>query len=100
MIILIFLIYAALIVFGAINNIWWMVAVFAVVFLLTALGLCCFWSKLQTGILLLEVAATFLTQKPTAFLASLYPLFFGLLFLAYWIIAIICELYYFDTLLH
>jgi hypothetical protein len=53
MIILIFLVYAALIVFGIINKIWWMVVVFVIVFAVTALLLCCFWSKLQTGIMLL-----------------------------------------------
>lgn len=53
MAVLIFIIYAALIVFGAINGLWWMVIVFGLAVVFTALMLWCFWGRIQTGILLL-----------------------------------------------
>lgn len=53
--------FAALIVFGAINSIWWMVITFAITLALTLLMLYCFWGQIKTGILLLKVAASFLT---------------------------------------
>lgn len=58
---LIFLVFAALIVFGAINKIWWMVIVFGIAILLTALMVWCCRNKIHTGILLMKVATTFLT---------------------------------------
>lgn len=94
MIILIFLCYAALIVFGAINKLWWMVIVFGIAVILTALMLWCFWGRIQTGILLLQVTSAFLSKKPTVYLSPLYPLIFGIMFFVYWVVAMIAELYY------
>lgn len=85
----IFCVYIALIVLGIINNIWWMVIVFAITIVITGIMLWCFWSRIKTGILLLNVATTFLTEKPSAYLAPLYPLFFGILFFVFWICAMV-----------
>lgn len=91
---LIFLVFAGLIVFGAINQIWWMVIVFAVAILLTACMLWCFRSRIKTGILLTKVATHFLTEKPITFLVPLYPLVFSIMFFVFWIVAILGEIYY------
>jgi hypothetical protein len=61
MIILIFLVYAALIVFGALYHIWWMVIVFSITLVVNAIVLKCFWGLIQRGILLLQLTTTMLT---------------------------------------
>lgn len=86
---LIFCVYVALIILGIINQIWWMVIVFGITIIITAILLYCFRNQLQTGILLLYVATTFLSDKPSAYLAPLYPLIFGIMFFIFWICAII-----------
>lgn len=86
---LIFCVFAALIVFGIINQIWWMVITFAITLAITACLLFCFRDRIATGIVLLRVATTFLSEKPTAYLSPLYPLFFGILFFVFWVAAIV-----------
>lgn len=61
MIVLIYLVFAALIVLGIVNGIWWMVVTFAVSLLLITCMLWCFWGHIRTGIVLLKVAGTFLS---------------------------------------
>ncbi len=91
---LIYLVFIALIILGIVNGIWWMVISFAVGLLLISCMLYCFRRQLQTGIMLLKVAATFLSEKPTVYIAPLYPLAFAILFFIFWIAAIVAELYY------
>lgn len=96
-IVLIFLVFAALIVFGAINQIWWMVIVFGISILLTALMLWCCRNKIKTGILLIKVASTFLTERPATYLVPLYPLVFAIIFFVYWVAAMVGEIYYLNV---
>ena len=56
MIILLFLIFFALIVFGIITKNWWMVIVFGLTALILGCVLFCFRSRIKTGILLLKMA--------------------------------------------
>jgi hypothetical protein len=60
----------------------------------------CFWSKIQTGILFLQITTSILTEKPSAYLSPLYPLIFGIIFFIFWLIAIIGELAYLNSLEH
>jgi hypothetical protein len=89
MILAIFVVYVLLIVFGVINRIWWMVGVFGVMLVLNVLLLWCYWSKIQMGILLLELATTFLTEKPSAYFAALYTFIFTIVFFVFWCAALI-----------
>lgn len=94
MIVLIYAIFIALIILGIINQIWWMVITFGITLLLISCMLWCFWDQLKTGIVLLKIAATFLSEKPSAYLAPLYPLFFGIIFFVFWVAAMVAELYW------
>lgn len=89
MIVLIYLVFITLIVLGIINSIWWMVITFAVTLLVMSCMLFCFRDKIRTGILLLEVTTTFMTEKPSVVIAPLYPLVFSIIFFVFWIAAMI-----------
>ncbi len=93
MITMIYLVFGALIVFGIINAIWWMVITFAVSLLVISCMLFCFRRDIQTGIVLLKVSATFLTEKPSVYAAPLYPLLWGIIFFIFWICAMVGEVY-------
>ena len=88
MIVMIYLVFIALIVLGIINQIWWMVASFAISLLVITCILFCFRSSLSTGIVLLQVASTFLSEKPSVYIAPLYPLIFAIIFFVFWITAL------------
>jgi hypothetical protein len=59
--ILIYLVFIALVVFGLVYQMWWMVATFAALLLVTTCIICCFRRQILTGIKLLQIASTFMT---------------------------------------
>lgn len=61
LIILFYCVLIALIILGIVNGIWWMVATFGVLILVVTCVLYCFRDRIQTGILLLKVAADFIS---------------------------------------
>jgi hypothetical protein len=89
MVAIIYIIFIALIVLGIINGIWWMVATFGVTILMISCIIYCFRSKISTGILLLQIGTTFISERPSVFLAPLYSLIFGIMFFVFWVIALI-----------
>lgn len=89
MILLFYLVLVALIVLGIINQIWWMVITFGVIILITTCILFCFRDRIVTGIILLKVASSFISEKPSVYLAPFYPLIFGIIFFIYWIAALL-----------
>lgn len=93
MIVLVFLAFIAIIVFAAIEGYWGICIGFGVALLLMLIVLCCFWSRLKTGILLLEVATQFLTEKPSVYIGPFYPLLMGILFFAFWVITFLPIVY-------
>lgn len=93
MIILIFLALAALIVFGIINQLWWMVIAFGITILGLGCVLFCYRSRIAAGIMLLKMAAQFISEKPSVYAAPLYPFIFGLMFFVWWIVCLISVSY-------
>lgn len=89
MIVAFYLILVALIVLGIINGIWWLVITFGVMLLVTSCILFCFRDRIVTGIILLRVSANFISEKPSVYLAPLYPLIFAVIFFVYWIAALV-----------
>jgi hypothetical protein len=61
MIIFIFLIYITLIILGAISGILWMVVTFSLMLVINAILLWCFWSRITTGIMLLQLTTSLIT---------------------------------------
>lgn len=61
LIILFYLVLVALIVLGIVSGIWWMVATFGVILLVITCVLYCFRDRIKTGIILLKVAADFIS---------------------------------------
>lgn len=93
LIVLFYLAVIALIVIGAINGYWWMVIVFGITLLITTCMLCCFKERIRVGILLMQVASQFISEKPSVYVAPLYPFFWGLLFFVYWLVALLAVTY-------
>lgn len=89
LIIVFYLVLIALIILGIVNGIWWMVATFGVILLVISCVLYCFRSRILTGILLLKVAADFISERPSVYLAPLYPLVFAIIFFIYWVAAMV-----------
>lgn len=87
MIILTLLAFVALIIIGIVYEIWGLVIAFAILLVVMLIVLWCFWTKLKIGIMLLEVAAEFITEKPSVYIAPLYPLLMGILFFAFWAVS-------------
>ena len=92
-IVLTFVLYIALTVLGFIIQNYYIAAIGILMILVTALMLCCCWSKIKIGIQLLKAAGEFITEKPGVYGASLYSLFFGILFFVFWIFAFIAVSY-------
>lgn len=61
MIVLFYCVLIALIILGIVNGIWWMVITFGIMILVVTCILCCFKDRILTGILLLKVAADFIS---------------------------------------
>jgi hypothetical protein len=59
--ILIYLVFIALVIFGLVYQIWWMVATFAALLLVITCIICCFRRQILTGIKLIQIASTFMT---------------------------------------
>ena len=70
-----------------------MVITFGIMVLLLACILFCFRNRIKVGILLLQVSAQFLTEKPSVYAAPLYPLFFSIIFFVWWVIALLAVVY-------
>lgn len=89
MIALIFIVLIAVIILGFVVSNYWLSIICVVILLFLALFLFCYREKLKLGILLLEVAADFITEKPTVYIAPLYPLIMSLLFCLFWVFSFI-----------
>lgn len=85
MIVLIIILFVALIVLGIVYEIYGLSIGFGIALLILIIVLFCFRDKIKTGILLLKVAADFLTEKPSVYLAPFYPMLMGTIFFAFWV---------------
>ena len=87
MIVLTFIIYIVLIILGFIVKNIGLSVVFIIVLLLNAIILVCYWSYIKIGIILIQCAGMFITEKPAVYFISGMCLLLNIVFSIFWIFA-------------
>ena len=85
MIVLTFLVYIALIILGVVTMNYALSIVFGIILLINACILYCYWGYIKIGIKLLEVAGTFITEKPAVYFISLICLVLNIIYVVFWV---------------
>ena len=85
MIVLTFLVYVAIIVLGFVIDQIALSIVFIVILLINALILWCYWGYIQIGLVLLECAGRFITEKPAVYFIAGMCFVLNTIFTVFWI---------------
>ena len=70
-----------------VEGLWQVALICGFILLISLLLLYCFWQRIKIGILFLKISATFITEKPSVYVAPLYPFIFGKIFFIFWIVS-------------
>lgn len=85
MIVLTFVVYLVLIIIGFVMENIALSVVFIIVLLINAIILWCYWGYIKIGIVLIECAGKFITEKPAVYFISGMCLLLNLVFTIFWI---------------
>ena len=93
MLILSTVLFLTLIGVAAYKEIYSLMTVFIIILAIYAIFLLCYRAQIKTGIVLLEVVASFLTEKPIVYLIPLYVFLAGLVFQIFWVLSLLAIQY-------
>ena len=85
MIVLTFLVYLAVIILGIVSGNIALAVVFIIILLINALILWCYWDYIQIGLVLLECAGRFITEKPAVYFIAGLCFVLNTIFTIFWI---------------